>query len=140
MRCCAGAGKKRTRPKNKNRMKKLTLFLGLLGLVLKLQAAPVLPAAAARADLRNGALVIDVRTAKEFQAGHLTNVINIPLDQLAAKLPRQVPDKAQVLLLHCRTGQRSGRAEAQLRAMGYTNAFSIGSFEQARKIVAGGAP
>ena len=117
----------------------LLLTVVILGFMLELHAAPVLPEASARDYLKNGALVIDVRTVEEFQAGHLTNVINIPLNELKEKLPRQVSDKGKVLLLHCQSGRRSGIAEAQLRAMGYTNAFSIGSFEQARKILTGGA-
>jgi phage shock protein E len=117
----------------------LLLTVVILGFMLELQAAPVLPEASARDYLKNGALVIDVRTVEEFQAGHLTNVINIPLNELKEKLPRQVSDKGKVLLLHCQSGRRSGIAEAQLRAMGYTNSFSIGSFEQARKILTGGA-
>ena len=136
-----GAGKKRTDLNNISHMKKLfrLLTVAIFGFMLKLQAAPALTEAAARDYLKHGALVIDVRTVEEFQANHLTNGINIPLDELKVKLPRQVSDKSKVLLLHCRTGRRSGIAETQLREMGYTNAFNIGSFEQVQKIVTGTA-
>ncbi len=118
-------------------MNKLFLLLtaAILGLMLELQAAPVLPEASARDYLKNGALVIDVRTAGEFQAGHLTNAINIPLNELKGKLPRQIPDKSKVLLLHCQSGRRSSLAETQLRTMGYTNAFNLGSYGRAESIL-----
>ena len=117
-------------------MKKLFLLgtIVILGFMLELQAAPVLPEAIARDYLKNGALVIDVRTAGEFQAGHLTNTINIPLNELKEKLPRQVSDKSKVLLLHCQSGRRSSLAETQLRTMGYTNAFNLGSYARAESI------
>ena len=119
----------------------LLLLIGaILVVVFKLRAAPALPAAAAREHLKKGALLVDVRTVEEFNTGHLTNAVNIPLDQIKEALPRRVPDKSQVLLLHCRSGRRSGIAEQQLRALGYTNALNIGSYQQAEKIVGGGTP
>lgn len=89
----------------------------------------------ARQHFKNGALVVDVRTEREFQERHLPGAVNIPLDRLADELPRRLPDKGRVLLLHCRSGRRSGIAEKQLRQLGYTNAFSIGSFERAARVV-----
>ena len=116
----------------------LLLLIGvILAFVFKLRAAPVLPDTTAREHLKKGALLVDVRTVEEFNAGHLTNAVNIPLDQIKEALPRRVPDKSQVLLLHCRSGRRSGIAEKELRALGYTNAFNLGSYQQAEKIVSG---
>ena len=66
--------------------------------------------------LKNGALVIDVRTPGEFNAGHLPNAINIPLDQIETAVPKRVKDKNQVLLLHCASGMRSGMAQKKLKA------------------------
>ena len=116
------------------------LLAAILTVVYTLEAAPTLAASAALEHLKNGALLIDVRTTEEFQAKHLTNAVNIPLSELKETLPRRVPDKGKVLLLHCRTGHRSGIAEQQLRTLGYTNAFSIGSYEQAQQIVGGLSP
>jgi rhodanese-related sulfurtransferase len=48
-----------------------------------------------------------------------------------------VPDKNQELMLHCLSGMRSGVARRQLRAMGYTRVFNLGSYHRARKIVSG---
>ena len=112
--------------------------VALLIFVLKLRASGTLSTAAARAHLKNGALLVDVRTVEEFNTKHLTNAVNIPVDQIKEALPRRVPDQSHLLLLHCRSGRRSGIAEQELRALGYTNAFNIGSYDQAEKIVNGG--
>ena len=90
---------------------------------------------AARQHLQQGALVIDVRSAGEFNSGHLPNAINIPLDGIETVLPRRVKDKNQMLLLHCLSGMRSGMAKQKLKSLGYANVFNLGSLARARKIV-----
>lgn len=108
---------------------------GILAVVYGLRAGAALPEEKARELLKAGAVLVDVRTVGEFNDRHLTNAVNIPLDELAEKTPRIVRDKGRVLLLHCRSGRRSGLAEKKLRDMGYTNAFNIGSYRQAETIV-----
>jgi phage shock protein E len=123
------------------RMKWIPVLMGAaLAAALALKAAPVLPVETAQAHLKKGAMLLDVRTAGEFQSSHLTNAVNIPLDQLKATVPQCMPDKSQVLLLYCRSGRRSGIAEQELRSLGYTNTFNLGSFERAGDIVNGKAP
>jgi len=90
---------------------------------------------AAQAYLKNGALVIDVRTPEEFSAGHLPNAKNIPLQQIESGAPLPLKDKKQVLLLHCQGGMRSGRATTLLSGMGYVNVFDLGSYSRAEQIV-----
>lgn len=103
--------------------------------VFGFNARAELPEAEAREYLKRGALVVDVRTVAEFQTKSLTNVINIPLDEVKTKFPTLVTNKSDVVLLHCRSGRRSGIAAGQLQALGYTNVFNIGSFEKAEKIL-----
>ncbi len=91
----------------------------------------------AQARLRSGALLIDVRTPGEFKEGHLEGAINLPLDQIETALPLRVTDKGQALLLHCQSGMRSGAAEKKLKALGYANAFNLGSYGRAAQIVKG---
>jgi phage shock protein E len=86
--------------------------------------------------LRNGGVLVDVRSENEFAAGHLPGAINLPFDAIATTLPVRVPNKGTVLLLHCESGGRSGEAQTRLRSMGYTNAFNLGSYTQAAQIVA----
>ena len=83
--------------------------------------------------LKGGALVIDVRSAGEFSSGHLAKAVNIPLDEIESALPKRVKDKNQALLLHC----ASGMAKTKLLGLGYTNAFNLGSYDRAEKIVNG---
>jgi phage shock protein E len=119
---------------------KWSIFLAafaLLVFVLRLKASSTIPPATAREHLEKGALLVDVRTVAEYNAKRLTNAINIPLDQVGKALPRRVPDKSQVVLLHCHSGQRSAVAEQKLRALGYTNVFNVGSYRQAEKLVNG---
>jgi len=106
-------------------------------LTIVLRRAGLISARAARDYLKNGAKVIDVRTPGEYAAGHLPNVMNLPLDQIEATLPTRVPDKNTVLLLHCQSGVRSGMAKRKLQAKGYAQVFNLGSMARARKIVAG---
>ena len=87
--------------------------------------------------MKNGALLIDVRSPAEFNSGHLPNAINFPVDNIENALPRRVKDKSQVLLLHCQSGMRSGMAKDKLKGLGYANAFNLGSYAQAAKIVRG---
>ena len=91
----------------------------------------------ARRYLQNGAMVIDVRSPGEFRSGHLPCAINLPLDQIETSLPPRVKDKDQPLLLHCHSGMRSGIAKRKLNAMGYANAFDLGSYGRAARIVDG---
>ena len=85
--------------------------------------------------LKAGAIVIDVRSAGEFNSGHLAKAINIPLDEIETALPKRVKDKSAMLLLHCASGMRSGIAKSKLHGMGYTNAFNLGSYGRAESVV-----
>ncbi len=118
--------------------RKLILTLSSLAAAVTLfgcNAQAELSEAEARDYLKRGALVVDVRTIEEFQTKRLTNVINIPLDEVKTKFPAVVTNKGDVVLLHCRSGRRSSTAVGQLRTLGYTNVFNLGSFEQARKVL-----
>ncbi len=92
----------------------------------------------ARKLLQEGALVVDVRNPDEFNSGHVPGAINIPLGTLSSEVPRRFPDKQQVLLLHCLSGGRSGIAKAQLKRLGYTNVFNLGSYSRANQIARAG--
>lgn len=89
----------------------------------------------ARKHLHSGARVVDVRTVEEFNTKHLPNVINVPVDDVKTKFPAQFTNKSEIILLHCRSGRRSGMAEQELHALGYTNVFNIGSYERAEQLL-----
>jgi phage shock protein E len=85
--------------------------------------------------LQEGALVIDVRSPEEYRGGHAPGARNIPLHELADTLPREIPDKDKVILLHCQSGMRSLNGMRQLQRLGYKNVFNLGSLTRANQIV-----
>lgn len=109
--------------------------LAIIATVFGFNARAELSEAEARDYVKRSVLVVDVRTVEEFKTKSLTNVVNIPLAEVKDRFPKVVTNKSDVVLLHCRTGRRSGIAESELRALGYTNVFNIGSFEKAQKIL-----
>lgn len=87
--------------------------------------------------VKAGAAVIDVRSARDFNSGHLSQAFNIPVDDIETLVPERIRDKNRVILVHCRTGLNSKKAKEILLHLGYKNVFSLGSFERAFKIVTG---
>lgn len=67
--------------------------------------------------VRDGALVVDVRTTSEFKSGHINGAINIPLDQLNNKL-NELKIRNKPVITCCRSGNRSGAARDILQAAG----------------------
>jgi len=108
---------------------------GAVAAFLLLKQLMLVPPAAARDWLKQGARVIDVRSEGEFQERHLPGAVNVPLDRLRAEIPRLAPNKDLPLLLHCLSGGRSGIGKASLRRMGYRNVFNLGSYGRAEKIL-----
>ena len=113
----------------------LLVFAAVVAIVFALKKASQISPKDALAHLKNGALVIDVRSPGEFNSGHLPVALNIPLDEIETVLPRRVPDKNQLLLLHCQSGMRSGMAKKKLKGMRYANAFNLGSYGRAERIL-----
>jgi rhodanese-related sulfurtransferase len=62
--------------------------------------------------------VLDVRTPEEYVAGHVPGAVNIPYDQVGARLA-EVP-KDRTVVLYCRSGKRAGMAAQALAQNGYT--------------------
>jgi phage shock protein E len=108
---------------------------GLILFFLAVKTRSQISAADALELLKNKTLIIDVRTENEFQAGHLPQAINIPLDEIGINTSQNLPDKSQVLLLHCASGVRSGLAQRKLKGMGYVNVFNLGSFSRAERLL-----
>ena len=80
------------------------------------------------ADLvKNGALIIDVRSKEEFAAGHLQGSINIPVNALSQNLSK-LKDKNQSIITCCASGMRSASAKSTLIKLGYTDVHNGGSW------------
>ena len=71
-------------------------------------------------------LLVDVRTPEEYAAGHIPGAINLPNETIGTEPPAQLPDKAQTVLVYCRSGNRSKDAARKLAGQGYTGIVEIG--------------
>ncbi|CQR74206.1 putative adenylyltransferase/sulfurtransferase MoeZ [Sporomusa ovata DSM 2662] len=69
------------------------------------------------------AVIIDVRTLKEYQEGHIPDAVLIPLNQLETRLD-EIP-KDQTVLLICRSGRRSAQGTNLLRSKGFEQVVNI---------------
>ncbi len=115
----------------------ILIFAVLVVLFVLWKRAGQISRKAAAEHLKHGAMVIDVRTAAEYTAGHLPNAVNMPLSEVEALVARKVKDKNRILLLHCQSGMRSGVARRKLIAMGYAQTFNLGSYGRAAQIIKG---
>ncbi len=70
-------------------------------------------------------VVLDVRTPAEFAAGHIPGAINIPHDELAARLSEIPAAKTTEIVVHCQAGGRAAKAEAVLAQAGYTDVLDL---------------
>jgi len=71
-------------------------------------------------------LILDVRTPEEFAEKHIPHAINIPNETIGTAEIPELPDKAQLILVYCRSGNRSKQASEKLAALGYTNIVEFG--------------
>ena len=77
--------------------------------------------------VKEGALILDVRSKGEFAGGHIKNAINIPLDQLGSGLSK-LKDKNRCIICCCASGMRSGSATGILKSKGYTQVYNGGGW------------
>ena len=75
---------------------------------------------------RDGALLVDVRSAREFASGNAPGTVNIPLTELSRRLS-EIPASAPVVIC-CASGIRSGMAKLLLKKNGYKNVHNIGTW------------
>lgn len=72
---------------------------------------------------------IDVRSAEEFNAGHLQDAVNIPHDKIIEGVKALGSDKDAPINLYCRSGRRAEAALTELKNAGYTNVINHGGYE-----------
>ncbi|WP_022775938.1 rhodanese-like domain-containing protein [Butyrivibrio sp. AE2015] len=71
-------------------------------------------------------IVVDVRRADEYAAGHIPGAILIPNEEIGTEQPAELPDLDQIILIYCRSGNRSKQASQKLADMGYINVYEFG--------------
>ena len=77
-------------------------------------------------DTRSDFILLDVRTAKEFAAGHIKGAILIPDYEIRLRAEKELPDKDKTILVYCRSGRRSKLAARDLAELGYTDVLEFG--------------
>lgn len=73
-----------------------------------------------------GYIILDVRTPEEYSEKHIPEAINIPNETIGTEGIPALPDKDQLILVYCRSGNRSKQASEKLVKLGYTNIVEFG--------------
>lgn len=81
--------------------------------------------------VKEGGVIVDVRTKGEYASGHIKGSINIPLDQLSNNLAK-FKDKDQHIITCCASGMRSASGKSILKSKGYNNVYNGGSWMSLR--------
>lgn len=72
---------------------------------------------------------IDVRSAEEFQSGHLPEASNIPHTEITQRIGEVSKDKNDTIHLYCRSGRRSGLAMEALKQQGFKQVINEGGYD-----------
>ncbi len=83
--------------------------------------------------IQAGAFLVDVRTPEEFESGHVTASVNIPLDQVAERLDEF--EGEDHIVVFCRSGNRSAMAKAILAQNGFANVTNGGTWEDVKQFI-----
>lgn len=80
-------------------------------------------------DTNKDCMILDVRTPMEYESGHIENAVLLPNEEIYTgntKIAEVLPNKKQMILVYCRSGQRSLEASMKLAKMGYSNIYEFG--------------
>lgn len=95
-------------------------------------SSPAPGAADPKAAVASAVLLLDVRTADEFAAGHLPKAENIPVDRIEASIDqiksKVSGDLAAPIVVYCASGGRAGRAKTALEKAGFTHVTNAGGY------------
>ncbi len=117
---------------------KMWLFVAIIAaafIAFRLMAKPDAgEKAAAREKIKQGALVVDVRTPDEYDAGHYANATNIPVSEIS-KRAGELGDKNRAIVVYCAAGMRAAQAKSALVKAGFkdvTNAGGLSDLQPAK--------
>ncbi len=82
--------------------------------------------AAIMMEEEEGYIILDVRTHEEYAESHIPGAVNIPNETIGTEEIPGLPDKEQLILIYCRSGNRSKQAAQKLADIGYTNIVEFG--------------
>ena len=69
--------------------------------------------------------ILDVRSAREFDEGHIPGAIHVPYDELPQRIAELEPYSERGLVVYCRTGRRAGIAEDALARAGFERVWDL---------------
>lgn len=103
------------------------MFIGMLTACSSSETASYhkISAEEAKAKMSEDVIILDVRTQEEYAAGHIENAILIPNESILGE-PAELPNKDAVILVYCRSGNRSKQASDKLVNLGYTQVYDFG--------------
>ena len=73
-----------------------------------------------------GYIILDVRTEEEYEEKHIPGAICIPNETIGTEEIEALPDKNRLIMVYCRSGNRSKKAAEKLVKLGYTNIVEFG--------------
>ena len=82
--------------------------------------------AAAIMEEETDCIILDVRTQEEYETAHIPGAICIPNETIGTEDITELPDKDQLILVYCRSGNRSKQASEKLAKQGYINIVEFG--------------
>lgn len=75
--------------------------------------------------VKQGAILIDVRSKQEYDEGHIQGAVNIPEHEIQRIIEKAIPKKNQLIVLYCQTGHRSQSAYMIMKTKGYSNLYCL---------------
>ena len=75
--------------------------------------------------IKQGGIIIDVRSSQEYKEGHIDGAISIPDYQIKKEIEKQIPNKDELIVVYCATGHRSQKVQQILENMGYKNVYNV---------------
>ena len=75
--------------------------------------------------IRQGAIIIDVRSPQEYREGHIDGAICIPDYKIKKEIQKRIMDKNQIIIVYCSTGSRSRNVQNVLQKLGYIKVYNL---------------
>ena len=77
-------------------------------------------------EQENDYIILDVRTVEEYESGHIPGAICVQNEEIGSESIPELPDKEKLIMVYCRSGNRSKQAAEKLAKIGYSNIVEFG--------------
>lgn len=75
--------------------------------------------------IKEGTIIIDVRSPQEFKEEHIDGAINLPYYNVNKDAEKILKNKNEKIIVYCSTGQRSRKVQEKLNKLGYKNVYNL---------------